>query len=82
MPLAPYLSQSSPTDFFEEAYFAEEQDRTLGLVLRRGRYPLRDRDVGQEALDLHCPHVAGVSLVVMQHEARIQSTYACSVLML
>jgi hypothetical protein len=25
-----------------------EEDRGLGLVLRRGRHPLRDREVGQE----------------------------------
>ena len=43
--------------------------RALGLVLRRGRHPLCDRDVGQERLDLRRPHVVGVSLIVMQHEA-------------
>jgi len=54
---------------FREDPLVEEQHRTLGLVLRRGRHPLRDREVSQECLDLRRSHVPGVSLVVMQHKA-------------
>ena len=63
------LDPFEPRQRLPEDLLVEEQDRTLGLVLRRGRHPLRDREVGQERLNLRGPHVAGVPLVVMQHEA-------------
>jgi hypothetical protein len=63
------LDAFEPRQRRPENFLVQEQDRTLGLVLRRGRHPLGHREVGQEPLDLRRPHVAGVSLVVMQYEA-------------
>ena len=47
-------------------YFAiKEQQRTLGLVLGRGRDPASHGEMGQEFLYLGRPHVLGVALAKM-----------------
>jgi hypothetical protein len=63
------LDPFEPGERLPEDLLVEKQHCAFGLVLRRGRHRLRRCEMGQKRLDLRRPHLGGLSLVMMRHEA-------------